>query len=104
MRLPGRIIKKNPSSFLSALLITMREPELTGALKDPTNKKDSITAYNFYKKHYWDGVNFWDGRLAYTTLFEEKLDKYFNQLVVAPPDSVIKEIDWMLGMPVSMKK
>lgn len=91
------IIKKNPSSLLSTLLITMREPELTGALKSPANKEDSLTAYNYYKGHYWDGVNFWDGRLAYTPFFEEKVDKYFNQLVVPNPDSVIKEIDWMLG-------
>lgn len=91
------IIKKNPSSLLSTLLITMREPELTGALKNPANKEDSLTAYNYYKGHYWDGVNFWDGRLAYTPFFEEKIDKYFNQLVVPNPDSVIKEIDWMLG-------
>ncbi|MBL7724464.1 MAG: DUF5106 domain-containing protein [Chitinophagaceae bacterium] len=91
------IIKKNPSSLLSTLLITMREPELTGALKNPANKEDSLAAYNFYKGHYWDGVNFWDGRLAYTPFFEEKVDKYFNQLVVPNPDSVIKEIDRMLG-------
>ena len=75
----------------------MREPELTGTLKDPKTKDDSFAAYNFYKGHYWDGVNFWDGRLAYTTFFEDKLDKYFKQLVTPQPDSVIKEIDWMLG-------
>jgi thiol-disulfide isomerase/thioredoxin len=91
------LIQKDPSGFLSALLITMREPQLTGRLKEPTNKEDSLDSYNFYKKHYWDGVNFWDGRLAYSTLFEEKLDKYFEQLVVPQPDSIIKEIDWMLG-------
>ncbi len=91
------MIKKDPSGFLSSLLITMREPQLTGRLKDPVNKQDSLDSYNFYKKHYWDGVNFWDGRLAYTTLFEEKLDKYYAQLVVPQPDSIIKEIDWMLA-------
>ena len=91
------IIKKNPAAMLSTLLVTMREPELTGALKNPANKEDSVLAYNFYKSHYWDGVNFWDGRLAYTPFFEDKIDKYFSQLVVPSPDSVIKEIDWMLG-------
>jgi thiol-disulfide isomerase/thioredoxin len=91
------IIKKNPGGLLSSLLITMREPLLTGNMKNPKNKADSLTSYNFYKKHYWDGVNFYDGRLAYTTLFEEKLDKYFAQLVVPHQDSIIKEIDWMLG-------
>ena len=90
-------IKKNPDNILTALLITMREPEIPATLKNPKTRTDSINAYNYYKSHYWDGVNFWDGRLAYTTLFEEKLDKYLNQLVTPHPDSVIKEIDWMLG-------
>lgn len=91
------LIRDNPDALLTALLKCMREPELTGALKNPANKTDSLAAYEFYKTHYWDGVNFWDGRLAYTTFFEEKIDKYFNQLVVPHPDSVIKEIDNMLG-------
>ena len=90
-------IKKNPGNILSALLITMREPVLTGTLKEPKTKADSLAAYNYFKSHYWDGVNFWDGRMAYTTFFEEKLDKYFEQLVVPQPDSVIKEIDWMMS-------
>lgn len=91
------IIKKNPGSILSILLLGMKEPELTGALKNPKNAADSLAAYRYFKDHFWDDVNFWDGRLAYTTFFEEKIDKYFEQLVVPHPDSVIKEIDWMLG-------
>jgi thiol-disulfide isomerase/thioredoxin len=91
------IIKKNPNNILSALLITMREPILTGRLKEPQNKTDSLDSWYYYKKHFWDGVYFWDGRLAYTTLFEEKLDKYFEQLVVPQQDSIIKELDWMIG-------
>jgi len=91
------LIKNNPDALLSTLLICMREPELKGVLKNPTTKADSIEAYNYFKSHFWDGVNFWDGRLAFTPFFEEKLDKYFKQLVMPHPDSVIKEIDRMLG-------
>ncbi len=91
------LVKKNPDALLSVFLVSMREPELKGAYKNPTNKADSTAAYDYFKSHYWDGVNFWDGRLAYTPFFEEKLDKYFAQLVIPHPDSVIKEIDRMLG-------
>jgi len=91
------LIKTHPGRLLSTLLVAMREPVLTGKLKDPKTSADSIASYTYYKKHYWDDVNFYDGRLAYTTFFEDKLDKYFTQLVVPHPDSVIKEIDWMLG-------
>jgi thiol-disulfide isomerase/thioredoxin len=92
-----KLIRDNQGSILSTLLITMREPELPARLKQPKTKEDSLDAYTFYKTHYWDGVNFWDGRIAYTTFFEDKLDKYYNQLVVPHPDSVIREIDHMLG-------
>ena len=81
----------------------MREPILTGRLKEPKNKIDSTDSYNYYKSHYWDGVNFWDGRMAYTTIIEEKIDKYFEQLVIPQQDSVIKELDRMLG-PASISE
>lgn len=99
----AELIKKNPDNILTALLITMKEPQLTGKLKEPKTKEDSLDAYNYYKDHFWDGVNFGDGRLAYTTFFEEKIDKYFAQLVVPNPDSVIKEIDRMLA-PASVNE
>jgi thiol-disulfide isomerase/thioredoxin len=91
------LMAKHPGTILTALLMCMKEPELTGKLKNPTNKPDSVAAYTYYKAHYWDGVSFWDGRLAYTPFFEDKLDKYFNQLVLPQPDSVIKEIDNMMS-------
>lgn len=91
------LIKKNPGNILSTLLISMQEPELTGHLKNPKTKEDSLASYTYFKNHFWDGVNFWDGRLTYTPFFEDKLDKYFAQLVVPQPDSIIKELDWMLG-------
>lgn len=91
------LIKKHPGTILTAMLMCMREPQLTGKLKNPTNKADSTEAYVYFKNHYWDGMSFWDGRLAYTPFFEDKLDKYFNQLVLPQPDSVIKEIDAMLS-------
>jgi len=91
------LIKNNRGTILTALLIAMREPILPEKLQYLKTKEDSLAAYSYYKEHYWDGVNFYDGRLAYTTFFEDKLDKYFNQVVAPHPDSVIKEMDWMLG-------
>ncbi len=91
------IIKNHPGNILTALLLTMKEPALPGRLQNPTTQKDSIDSWQYFKSHFWDDVSFYDGRMAYTTFFEEKLDKYFSQLVVPHPDSIIKELDWMLG-------
>ena len=91
------LIRKNSGSILSALLLAMKEPEVPAVWRKPTNYADSLNAYRYFKNHFWDGVEFYDGRLAYTTFFEDKVDKYFNELVVPNPDSVIKEIDYMMG-------
>ncbi len=92
-----QLIEQHKSTFLATLLQAMREPVLPLELQKPANREDSVKAFRYYRDHFWDGVNFWDGRLAYTTFFEDKVDRYFDQLVVPHPDSVNKEIDYMLG-------
>jgi thiol-disulfide isomerase/thioredoxin len=89
------LIKREPNSLLTVLLNGMKEPELPQ--DDPAAKKDSLFAYHYYKAHYWDGVNFFDDRLTRTPFFESRIDKYFDQLVYPAADSVIKEMDYMLG-------
>ena len=89
------IIKHSPNSLLSALLMAMKEPEIPK--DDPAAKTDSLFAYKYFKKHYWDGIEFTDDRITRTPFFEPKLDKYFEQLVYPSADSVIKEIDWMMS-------
>lgn len=91
------IIKKHPDATLAFLLKLLQEPEVPPAPKLPNGKYDSTFAYRYYKTHYWDGINFYDDRLVRTPIFENKLDKYFDQLAYPHPDSVIKEMDWMLG-------
>lgn len=90
---------QHPNTLLSALLHLMEEPVVPPAAEHPGGKYDSVFAYRYFKDNYWNGINFWDDRIARTppSLFEERLDKYFNTLVVPQPDSVIREIDWMLG-------
>jgi thiol-disulfide isomerase/thioredoxin len=91
------VIKKNPDATLSFLLNLLKEPEVPPGSQHPGGKYDSVYAYQYFKSHFWDGINFYDDRLTRTPIIENKLDKYFEQLVYPNPDSVNKEIDWMLG-------
>ncbi len=90
------LVKKHPESLLAALLQAMREPVVPPAAKHPGGKYDSSYAYRYFKSHYWDGVEFNDGRLVRTPFFEPKLEKYFRDLVAPHPDSISKEADYML--------
>jgi thiol-disulfide isomerase/thioredoxin len=89
------IISKEPNSLLALLLKSMKEPEVPK--DDPAAKTDSLFAYHYFKKHYWDEVNLMDDRMTRTPFFEPKIDKYFEQLVYPAADSVIKELDWMMS-------
>jgi thiol-disulfide isomerase/thioredoxin len=89
------IITKDPNSLLAALLRAMKEPDVPQP--DAAAKKDSLFGYHYFKNHYWDGVSFYDDRLARTPFFELKIDKYMEQLVYPAADSVIKELDYMLS-------
>ena len=90
------VVEKNPTSFLSTLLIAMKEPVVPPAVKHPGGKYDSLYAYQYFKAHYWDGISLTDDRLLRTPIFEPKLEKYFKELVPPVPDSIIMETDRML--------
>ena len=90
------IIRKQPTSILATLFKAIKEPQVPPASKHPGGIYDSGFAYQYYKAHYWDGIQFNDERLVRTPFFEPKLEKYFRDLVSMQADSIKKEVDGML--------
>ncbi len=88
------IIKQYPQSMLATLFKSMKEPEFI--ITHPVTKNDSIANYNYYKKHYWDGINFMDNRVIRTPFFLPKVEKYFRDILVPAADTIIKEADYLL--------
>jgi len=78
------LVKKHPASFLAFLINAMKEPEISN---------DSNFSYQSYKAHFWDGTDFRDDRLLRTPVFHNKLKKYFDQVLIQQPDTIIREID-----------
>lgn len=89
-----KIIKENPESMLAALFKSMKEPQ--AAMAKPVTREDSINNYQYYKKHYWDGIDFTDNRVIRTPFFLPKLEKFFREILPPAPDSIIKESDYLL--------
>jgi hypothetical protein len=89
------IVKENPGSFLAFMINAMKEPEIPATPTLPNGRKDSTFAYRYFKSHFWDDVDFTDDRLLRTPVFHNKLKRYFDQVVVQTPDSIIPEIDRM---------
>lgn len=89
-------IKKAPDEFLSALFAALQEPVVPPASQHPKGVYDTAWAYHYFKDHYWDDISFSDGRLVRTPFFENRLERYFRNLVSPDADSIKKEIDHML--------
>jgi thiol-disulfide isomerase/thioredoxin len=88
------IIKTQPQSMLSAVLNAMKEPPLLNP--NPKSRNDSLQNYYHYKTHYWDGVTFMDDRILRSPFFVPKFEKYYREIIVQHPDSIIKEADYQL--------
>ncbi len=89
-----KIINENPESMLAALLTSMKEPKIL--ITKPVTHEDSINNYDYYKKHYWDGITFMDDRIIRTPFFLPKVEKYFREVLSPAPDSIINELDYLL--------
>lgn len=88
-------IQKYPNSLLGMLFTVMQRPKAP-AIPIVKGKPDSAYPYRFIKDNFWNDVNFFDDRLLRTPFFEPKVDEYFKYYVSPEPDSIIKEVKFML--------
>ncbi len=85
------IMKEYPESFMAKLFSAqMRE-----RLPETEDMADPDAAFNYYKAHYWDHFDLSDPTFLRLNqpLYRDKLDTYFDRLVMQNADSIEKEID-----------
>ena len=88
------IIENKSESMLASLLTSMKEPRVLHPR--PMTRQDSLENYQYYKKHYWDGITFMDDRIIRTPFFLPKLERYFREVVSPAPDSTIKDMEYII--------
>jgi peroxiredoxin len=91
------IVKKFPDSFVSIMINTMKEPDIPEIPLLPNGRKDSTFAYRYYKSHFWDDCDFADDRMIRTPVFHNKLKKYFDNVLIQDPDTIIRETDALIA-------
>ncbi|MCX6171693.1 MAG: DUF5106 domain-containing protein [Flavobacterium sp.] len=95
-----KFITQNKGSYIADVLNIKTEKILKDVPKASNGRPDSLAVYNFYKKHYWDNVDFNDDGTVRNPFFINKLKKYFDNVIVTHPDSVAIEIDRMMSKTV----
>jgi peroxiredoxin len=94
----------NPG-FLSANFVkASNEPDYLQYITAPDGKIDSSRIYPTYKTHYFDNFTFTDARLIYTPVFAQKVDFYFDKLVVPVRDSLEVDIDRIMTLSAVNKE
>lgn len=91
------IINGKPHLLYAKILNLMRDIDVPDAPIKADGKIDSSFKYYYFKNHYWDYTDFNDDRMLYTPIFENKFKYYFDNLVIKHPDTLKKEVDYIIG-------
>ena len=81
------------ASFVTKVFRATNEIEVP----ENPNPKDSSYAYHYYRKHFFDNIDWSDDNILRTPIFHAKLDKYINKVIPQAPDSMIIEIDKLIS-------
>ena len=81
-------LSKNADKFFSKIIIATTEVEIPEAPLDSIGNPDKNFSYLFYKKHFWDNIDFSDERMLRTPIFFSKMDQYLEKLTAKHPDSI----------------
>lgn len=83
------LITNHPKALFTGFLKLTLEAEIPNP---PVGVEDErLWRYMYYRNHYWDQVDFTDGRLVRDQMFHRMLDKYWTKVLPQIPDTLLKE-------------
>jgi len=88
----NKLIDNYKGKFLGAIAKAMKPVDVPDANIPKENPKyDSLVwihGYLYNKDHFFDNIDFSDARLLRTPLLENKMNTYFDRVIIPQPDSV----------------
>ncbi|HPD64034.1 MAG TPA: DUF5106 domain-containing protein [Bacteroidia bacterium] len=81
-------IKTYPNLFFGKLMKMMEEPEPREKLEGESDSIYGQYLYNFYQEHFFDNFDFSDSAILRTPIYEARLDRFVDKMVMKNPDSV----------------
>ncbi|WNM18130.1 redoxin domain-containing protein [Flavobacterium capsici] len=93
-------ISKNKGSFIADVINLKMEKNLKNPPKASNGRTDSIAVFNYYKKHFWDDVDFKDSGIFRNPFFHLKVKKYLDQVAYPHPDTLIIEVDRLIDKTI----
>lgn len=91
------LANKYTGSFVSQIVWLMERPKIPDFPEVTDQKELTKVRYNYYKEHYFDNINLKNPGLLKTPVMLKTVTEYIDEIVVQNPDSLIKEVDWLLA-------
>lgn len=86
----NQIFEKYPNTFTAKFIKSTLPIEVPEAPKNESGEAvDPNFAYQYYKKHFFDHIDFSDPKMLRTPNFHGKIEEYLEKLTVKHPDSII---------------
>ncbi len=96
-------LKQKYAGTYFARLITLMQspkvPETPEGIKNP-----QLYRYEYYKNHFWNGIDIADPGLLRTPLLDAKIKDFLDNVIIQQSDSVIKEIDLLIAKSAANKE
>jgi len=77
-----KFLDKNKGTFIASVLNLKMEKVLKDVPNASNGRPDSTMVYKYYKKHYWDNVDFKDDGTMRNPFFFNKLKNILNRLLL----------------------
>jgi hypothetical protein len=92
-----KFIENNKGTIIGDVMNLKMEKILKNVPRASNGRPDSLQVFKYYKTHYWDNVDFKQESIIRNPFFFNKLNRYFEKVVVTHPDSVSVEVDRLLA-------
>lgn len=89
-------IESFPKGLFTAILKAQKDVPLPEQKLKPDGTPDRQALYNQYLKDYWQNIDLTDERLLRTPVYHQKLNHFFNSVVIQTPDSIISAADKLI--------
>ena len=86
------IISQHPDLLISRIFKANKRIDIP---ETPEGEDESEFGYKYMKAHYWDNFDLGDPAMLRMSrpIYKEKVENYFNRMILPQPDSVLKEVD-----------
>ena len=92
-----------PESFVTKLIRIIRRPETQTVPEGLSEKETRRYSFMAYKDKFFDGIDFGYPGILRTPVFHTRLMEYIDKLISPEPDSLIKEMDYLLNKAIDQE-